>query len=179
MKFDTTILSDEDFAIAFAFVGGRLTKPDLLIAPEGEDKPYLYRWHVIDRNNLGNVYFHVQVASDPERPLHDHPWPNMSNILSGGYDELYQPYPEIYTTKHRRSLRKGDTVYRTAQEAHRLILPHEFKYTMTLFSTGPKVRDWGFWYPDGWRPASRVTEIHDGVSIHKENYIFESLKLEK
>jgi hypothetical protein len=42
-----------------------------VIAPDGQ--PYLYRWHVIERNPEANTYFHIQVDDDPERPLHDHP----------------------------------------------------------------------------------------------------------
>jgi hypothetical protein len=70
-----------------SIIGNPLRYPDLVIAPDG--KPYLYRWHVFPQNAAAGVYFHIQVQSDPERPLHDHPWDNTSVILSGGYDELW------------------------------------------------------------------------------------------
>jgi len=139
--------------------GGIFREPDLIIAPDG--KPYLYRWHVIPQNDQGNVYFHIQVDSDPERPLHDHPWDNTSVILSGGYEEIWDPRPgdKLFSLHRRRFLHKGDVIHRLATEAHRLILPPTLFYTMTLFSTGPKIRPWGFWFQDGWRPASEVTHL--------------------
>lgn len=142
----------------------KLRAPDLVIAPD--NKPYIFRWHVTPPKGDANVYFHIQIADDPERPLHDHPWDNFSVILSGGYDETWQQFPpdgQMYT----RAFRKGDTVFRRGTEAHRLLLPPGVEYAMTVFSTGPKVRDWGFWYPDGWRDWRDMTRLIDGnVSVH-------------
>lgn len=137
---------------------GASYEPDVILAPDGD--PYLYRWHLLYDNTRGNVFLHLQVKSDPERPLHDHPWDNVSVVIVGGYDELYaspadpaagHPLPKPY----HRSLRKGDVVRRDATTAHRLILPAGIPYTITLFTTGPKLRDWGFWYPDGWHHNKR------------------------
>lgn len=167
-KFDDGRLSDEDFETYLKFTHGR--SPDLVIAPDGTD--YLYRWYLTphELKDMGQSYFHVQVASDPERPLHDHPWDNMSTILSGGYDELWDPTPWLernapYSVTTRK-LRQKDVVFRRAAEAHRLILPKDIPYTMTLFSVGPHVRKWGFWYPEGWTPFDQVTVVEDGVSRH-------------
>lgn len=160
------ILSQEDERMAYAILGPRLHKqPDLVIAPDGE--PYIYRWH-LTRTPFGGQYFHIQVASDPERPLHDHPWDNMSVILAGGYDEVWCPEPWMtYSKGCIRHLRRGDVMFRRASEAHRLVLPSSIPYAMTLFSIGPKVREWGFWYDDGWRPYTEVTRLtEDGRSIH-------------
>lgn len=143
--------------------------PDLTIAPDGE--PYLYRWYVIPHDErVGNVYFHIQIGSDPERPLHDHPWDNTSVILAGGYDELYAALglPTEIAYPSMRQLRKGDVVHRRAEVAHRLILPKPFTYTMTLFTTGPARRRWGFWFPDGWRDERDVITTVDGVSTFKQ-----------
>jgi quercetin dioxygenase-like cupin family protein len=155
--------SERDFGIARQIIG-EYRAADLILAPDGE--PYLYRWHVIPRNDTGNVYFHIQVRSDPERPLHDHPWDNTSVILAGGYDEVYTP---IWGAggQYKRELRAGDMVFRRAEEAHRLILPPEIPYTMTLFTTGPKRRIWGFHYPDGWVPNTAVCVEQGNVSYHK------------
>lgn len=144
------ILRAEDWETAHHVLGTLNRLPDLTIC--GDDgKPYLHRWHVIPRRVVAaNVYFHVQVASDPERPLHDHPWDNQSVILAGGYDELISKDPAAGTIPvlERRSV--GQTLWRKAEEAHRLILPGTQPYTVTLFSTGPVRRDWGFWLADGW-----------------------------
>lgn len=140
--------------------------PDLVIAPDGQ--PYLYRWHVVRTSGEGgNVYFHIQVADDPERPLHDHPWDNMSVILAGGYLEmLQQAPPHGYTAALLR--RKGQVIFRRATEAHRLLIPEGVRYTMSQFTTGPKARQWGFWYPSGWAPFDQVTEmLADGRSVHR------------
>lgn len=163
-------LLGEDFENACCFVD-RYEPPDVTIAPDGE--PYLYRWHVSPRNPHGNVYFHLQVLSDPERPLHDHPWDNQTVILAGGYDEVYDRWPGMRWpggTPHpeMRKLRKGDVIARKAEEAHRLILPADIPYTMTLFSTGPHRRAWGFWTADGWVDQKElVVELPDGRSVFK------------
>lgn len=165
--FDWGRLSLSDKLIADEILGGNgvWPKPDLVIAPD--NAPYIYRWHVIPRNQRANVYFHIQVADDPERPLHDHPWDNMSVILAGGYDEHWNPTPRWgHADLILRKWRKDDTVHRRAGEAHHLYLPKEFPYAMTLFSTGPVIRDWGFWYPNGWRSADIVTTNIGNRSIH-------------
>lgn len=165
--FDADILTLDDWTAASRIVGGglRLLTPDLIIAPKGS--PYLYRWHLIPRRSVGaNVYFHIQVQSDPERPLHDHPWDNTSVILSGGYKEVIcagPPNGPVLTMERR----KGDTIFRKAEAAHRLILPDEIPYTMTLFSTGPVLRPWGFWRGAHWIPEDQFVEERDGVSREK------------
>jgi|SRR5882672_6246602 len=168
MKFDPDILSTEDLQIAIRILDGiyRIDEPDLVIAPDGN--PYLYRWHII-RTKEARVYFHIQVADDPERPLHDHPWDNFSVILSGGYREIMcmenAPPTERNTYTFHRN--KGDVISRQAAWSHRLFLPPVYPYTMTLFSTGPKVREWGFWYEKGWVPFTEVTQqLSDGRSVH-------------
>lgn len=142
--FDWNLLSDKDRALAASLLGSERA-PDLDIQPDGT--PYLYRWWVTPRQKAANVYMHVQVASDPERPLHDHPWDNQSVILSGGYHELLLTKPPWGLTRTRECY-EGQTYHRLAEEAHRLILPEGVPYTLTLFTTGPVRRDWGFWLPD-------------------------------
>jgi hypothetical protein len=174
-RFPEELLSAEDFDRAFAIVGEwvsdeegghrALRAPDLIIAPNGN--PYLYRWHLV-RGPEANVYFHIQTAHDPERPLHDHPWPNQSVILAGGYNETLCQNPSA--GEHAMTgdfiRRVGDTIWREAHWAHRLFLPEGTVYTMTLFSTGPKIRDWGFWYPEGWKIWTSVTTFVGNKSVH-------------
>ena len=139
----------DDLMRACTIVGGcgkNLFKPDETIAPDG--KPYIYRWHLA-RGDWGNDYFHLQVKSDPERPLHDHPWDNWSVIVAGGYDEAWLS-PDYGGWPMVREFRKGDCIARKADEMHRLMLPEDITYTMTRFSTGPKLREWGFWTEEGW-----------------------------
>jgi hypothetical protein len=127
----------------------------------------IYRWW-IRRGLEGCVFFHIQVQDDPERPLHDHPWDNMSVILSGGYHETYQRDPQDGSPIRHRTLQLGDVAFRRSWEAHRLELLDGFNYTMTQFTTGPEVKRWGFWYPQGWIDSREVvrTDQRTGISIH-------------
>lgn len=169
-------VAEHDRDIAHQMIGSLYRPPDLIIAPAGHGE-YLFRWYVIPRNTDANVYFHIQTESDPERPLHDHPWDNTSVILAGGYDEILDTEPAIsshvpdplYSSLHRYlyERRPGDVIHRKATWAHRLIRPKDIPYTMSLFTTGPKVRKWGFWTPDGWMPYNEVTTESDGKSQWK------------
>lgn len=160
-------LSPEDMVIAEKILGDYRI-PDLVIAPDGA--PYIYRWEIV-RSAVANVYLHMQVASDPERPLHDHPWDNTSVILSGGYQErINERTPASYRGAEdlavMRSRHKGDVIFRKAEWPHRLFLPKGTPYTLSLFTTGPKVRDWGFWTPQGWVINYDLIEtLPDGRSI--------------
>jgi hypothetical protein len=147
---------------------GHPREPDMTISPDG--KPYLYRWHILPRSQEVNVYFHVQVGDDPREELHDHPWDNTSVILAGGYEEILDPKPDPFRKplnpmKFVRS--KGDVIFRRSSWAHRLLMAGH-PYTMTLFSTGPKIRDWGYWFPDGWHHNLRHNVLVDSVATFKE-----------
>lgn len=122
--------------------------PDFIIGEAAN--PYLRRWWVIPRNEGCNVYLHEILRSDDDRAGHDHPWPNTSYIIDGGYTEItyyqQQPWAEAY----RLERVAGDCVTRLATDTHRLIVPDGGR-CVSLFMTGPKVRDWGFWCPNGER----------------------------
>jgi len=164
--FDIMMLTEEDRGTFTSILGSTYHEPDLTIAPDG--KPYLYRWYVVPHSHDYNVYLHVQVASDPERPLHDHPWKNQSVILSGGYIECMGSVFGRGRTYQTIPRKKGDVIQRNAEDTHRLILPPNIPYTMSLFSTGPVKRDWGFWTPDGWRSHKEITTLIAGVSSLKD-----------
>lgn len=159
-------VTGEDYEMARQIVSSGYREANLVIAPDGS--PYLYRWHVIPHNKTGNVYFHIQIADDPERPKHDHPWVNQSVILAGRYTEQYANIGDDgrLLPSHIRWVRKGDVIQRPADQAHRLLMPPNTPYTMTLFTTGPKVRNWGFWYPEGWVDAEEVCKLEGNISSH-------------
>ncbi len=171
-------LTRDDYWMLRSFVGesrsGGMRYPDEYIGARQD--PYLFRWRLNERGQGANIMVHVQVRSDSDRGLHDHPWDNTTVVLSGGYNEqLRTTYPighpncgdvkyEYDNEGHSgffRQLRKGDVVFRQAKEAHRLILPAEIPYTITLFTTGPKIREWGFYMPEGWKKASDVFKERD------------------
>lgn len=112
-------------------------KPNVTIG--GKDDPYLFRWHMIPRNGLCNVYLHYFMRSDDDRALHDHPYANLSLLLWGSYTEHTIEAGGINVRVHRRS---GTWKLRRATDAHRIELTHG--HCWTLFITGPRLRDWGF-----------------------------------
>lgn len=164
-------ISEHDKEIASRFIGSLYRPPDLVIAPAGHGE-YLFRWHVIPHNHDANVYFHIQTQSDPERPLHDHPWDSTSVILAGGYSEIWDTQPHLAAmgaagTQQKAFRAPGEVIFRKATWAHRLIKPATIGYSMSLFSTGPKIRDWGFWTENGWVDYDNITHTENGVSSWK------------
>jgi hypothetical protein len=107
------------------------SKPHFQIGPG-----YIDRWFLVPRTDAGQSYLHRMMRSDDDRALHDHPWPNTSYIIAGGFIEV--------TPEGRFERRPGDIITRKATDRHRLELrPGE--QSISLFLTGPKERDWGFW----------------------------------
>ena len=128
-------------------------EPDFEVIRGGDRKVYLRRWWLIPRNDDGNLYLHNMLADDDEI-LHDHMYESWSLVLTPGLEEVSQPHPEnygradLFPMAQRRTFEAGDVVYRTEHMAHRLIVR---KPAWTLFATGPRVREWGFWCPRGFR----------------------------
>jgi hypothetical protein len=124
--------------------------PDVVIG--GHDRPYLRRWHLIPRNRWFNIYLHHFLRSDDDRALHDHPWWNASILLRGRYREHVRLSGGGTIQRVRRL---GCVYLRRAEQAHRVeLLPDGQGGEMpvwTLFLTGPKIREWGFLCPAGWR----------------------------
>jgi hypothetical protein len=111
-----------------------LRNPDVVIGDD-PNRPYLKRWWILPRNDQINLYLHLILRSDDDRAMHDHPWDNTSWIIDGSYIEHT---PEgVY---HRDTGYRGG---RLATDRHRLEIVNE--PAVTLFFTGPKVREWGFW----------------------------------
>lgn len=126
--------------------------PDFIIG--GADDPYLRRWYLIPRNPVFNIYLHHFLRSDDDRALHDHPWWNLSYLLEGSYVEHSIAQGGV---NHRSDRKAGDWKFRTATAAHRVEL-RDHAECWTLFITGPRLRDWGFHCPAGWRPWQEFTK---------------------
>ena len=119
--------------------------PSMIIG--GADDPYLLRWYLIPRNRFFNVYLHEFHRSDDDRALHDHPWCSMSLVLTTGYWEHLED-AVIWRWA-------GSVLFRSATLAHRIALGAKYHgegLPLTIFITGPKIRDWGFHCPKGWIP---------------------------
>lgn len=121
-------------------------KPDFVI---GDD--YLRRWWLIPRNRFFNVYLHCIRKDDDDRALHDHPWWNVSILLKGSYCE-HMPHGS-------RVLSAGSIRARGAKAAHRLEVVKGPVWT--IFITGPRIREWGFHCPQGWRHWQDFTNQAD------------------
>lgn len=111
-------------------------EPDFIIGDN-----YLRRWWVIPRNQFCNVYLHEIRKSDDDRALHDHPWPYRSLILEGSYEE-YTPEGMFIRTA-------GDVIEHEATDLHRLAIAGGGR-VISVFMTGPVIREWGFACPKGW-----------------------------
>jgi len=126
--------------------------PDYVIGID-RTPPYLKRWWVIPRNKLFNIYLHEIQQDDDDRALHDHPWVNMSYVISGGYHEV--------TKQGTWIVPPGTFRFRRPTTAHRLVLAYG-KRTVTLFITGPVIREWGFLCPQGWRHWKDFVAVREG-----------------
>lgn len=125
--------------------------PDQIISQD-----YLERWYLHRDKATANAYLHRFQGSDDDRALHDHPWDSESLILFGGYIEHTQA-PNGITAIHRGP---GDHCLRTATTAHRIEIAGSTP-CVSLFITGPKIREWGFHCRNGWVHWSRFVDITD------------------
>lgn len=129
--------------------------PDIQIG--GTDDPYLERWFLIPRNRYFNIYLHRFLRDDDDRALHDHPWVSLSIIVGSKLKDcrykfkagLTEIYKDRFGFERKRDLGFGRLTFRKATFAHRLIVRE--RGTLTIFVTGPRVREWGFHCPRGWR----------------------------
>jgi hypothetical protein len=125
--------------------------PDFVIGDN-----YLRRWWVVPRNEGCNIYLHEILHSDDDRALHDHPWDNTSMLLDGSYIE--------HTPEGIFERVAGSIVTRNATDAHRLEVP-EGGRAVSLFITGPKLREWGFHCPNGWRLWTEFVDTRDSGQV--------------
>ena len=126
--------------------------PDFIIGKPGS--PYMRRWYVIPRNRWFNIYLHNIVRSDDNRALHDHPWWNLSILLKGSYREVTPDGTFVRGA--------GSMVFRRATAAHRLEVDGP---TWSLFITGRKVREWGFYCPQGWKIWTSFVDMTNTGSV--------------
>jgi hypothetical protein len=139
-------------------------EPDFYIG--GKKDPYLLRWWVIPRNRFFNIYLHKFLRDDDDRALHDHPWVSLSVILRGGYID--------HMPDRAKRRRPGRFVFRRAVQAHRIELHRTYPRfgeenipAWTLFITGPRIREWGFHCPQGWRHWKDFTAPGDSSRVGK------------
>lgn len=146
--------------------------PDFIIGGKGD--PYLKRWYLLPRAPWPiwpiGCYLHQIIRSDDERALHNHPWPNLSILLWGGYIEVMPKrgrHFEDWMTPHVPQVhvgrRPGDIVFRRPGAAHRLIIMD--RPAWSLFIIGPRIREWGFWCLQGFRHWKEFVSPRDRGSV--------------
>lgn len=136
-----------------------------------QGQPYLIRYTLIS-TRFFRLFLHKILRSDDDRDLHDHPWNFWTFILRGRYrEEVPADSPPMFN-EHGKMIVKskvhgpGSLIRHKAADCHRLDLQLMFKFptergslapvqteyipVWTLFLAGPRVRDWGFYTPDGW-----------------------------
>ena len=120
---------------------------------------YMRRWHAV-RTPIFCEYIHLYVGDDPIECLHDHPWPSASICLRGALQETTSIAGD---TCELSRITPGTVSVRSARFSHRLQLVTG--PAVTLFLTGPRIRDWGWHLPTGWRHWKEVSRVDpDGVT---------------
>lgn len=142
-------------------------EPDFQVRrADGADRIYLRRWWLVPRGNDVNVYLH-QMILDDDAVLHDHPYRSMSLMLTGGLTERYQEVPGNFGGPVlTRRVNRGDIVARSERLAHQLLVDEDARGRVwTIFVTGPRLREWGFWCPHGWRKWSDYVAVNQDPSV--------------
>lgn len=104
-------------------------------------KGYMWRWHLIPRNKLFNIYLHVFIGDD-DTTYHDHPWNSWSLCLWGRMTEYEQGLNDMTTIS--TDIGPLSFVRRGLKHRHYILLKSRF--AVTIFCTGPVKTDRGIWY---------------------------------
>jgi len=123
-------------------------------------EPYLERYYVFIKNRKNfpfNIFLHKFLKSDPD-DLHDHPWPYMAVILTGGYYEWIPKYAwnivtntDVIIGEQRRWRGPGHFRICAATSYHRIELNPDVTDCWTLFIPWRRSRNWGFLTHTNWR----------------------------
>lgn len=119
-----------------------------------DGKPYLERYYLFHGSRfkkLPGIYLHKFLSSDEDYELHDHPWnTSVSLILSKGYEEERREEYYANGKLHRRvvieDFSPGMFNLITKDDFHRVTLKSD--HAWTLFMSGDRQKDWGFWSRD-------------------------------
>lgn len=150
-------------------------RPDFEVIRDEDKEVYLRRWWIVPRNAYFNVYLH-NMLKDDDPILHDHMYASLSLVLTDGLEEVYCLRPDRSDNRwehgdgrstpkvQRRTIREGQVVWRSSRMAHQLLVR---RAAWTLFFTGPRIKEWGFWCPRGWRHWKQYVALsQDPSGIH-------------
>lgn len=130
------IVIDGELYLERYYLSGEMSERLASLWPEGS-RPTPQPGH---HPGKGTSYLHRFVKPDPDRHLHNHPWPARSVILSGGYRELRLVAGEVKSY----SRYEGDQVALLADTYHTIAELYD-REVWTLFTHWDKVQGWGFW----------------------------------
>ena len=118
--------------------------PPTRVIENRSGQTYLNRWELRGNHPIFDIYLHEFVRSDDDRALHDHPAVSASVLIRGRYVERFR------SNRHRIRM-EGDFIPRRASTPHRIEVDSVGPRPVTVFLRGPKLREWGFLCPEGWR----------------------------
>jgi hypothetical protein len=118
-----------------------------------ERGPLMIRYFLL-RTRWFSIYLHKFLRSDADRHMHDHPWPFVTFLLSGGY---WEHTPQGRFWRHRFSILR-----RPAKWQHWVEVP-TVEPLWTLIVVGRKTREWGFSTERGWIQWTRYEREFPGA----------------
>ena len=134
-------------ATALTWLADRLAREKFVITRTWSQVPYLSRWTLLGKRFGGShaVYLHRFHRSDADE-MHDHPWPFVSLILTGGYHEKTPAagWADGHGPTKRRWYGPGRILARPANWIHSVEVDPAGPPVMTLIFRGPKQKSWGF-----------------------------------
>lgn len=141
----------------------------------GPDDVYMIR-HMVMKNRFCNIYIHQFLRSDRD-DLHDHPWHFATFLVRGAYTERkWNPRTEQIDST-RRTTTSNRFVWRKATDQHQVVVDRDLKPSekgeaaLTLFVSGPIIREWGFIREVMVRPFDELT--------HTINMIYAPIKIRR
>jgi hypothetical protein len=107
---------------------------------------YLTRLNIV-QTPWFSVKLHWIHRPDPDRDLHDHPWPFAAFVLRGGYEEYASKKPAKDPVGDRRTISWFNSKGTTSGHRISKVKPG----TLTLIFSGPRKRkSWGFYVMPAW-----------------------------
>lgn len=137
------------------------------IVPHYDDPvDYLVRWRVVQTPWFG-IYLHKLGTSDPRDTLHNHPWPFVSVVLRGGYDEqIFDDYDGGYSRRHRVRFIN----IKRLKDWHWIETLHRTP-TWTLMFVGRRQRVWQYLDREGVRTNFNLHRFNDEYNQAMERRI--------
>lgn len=120
-------------------------RKDAITRPDGVR--HLVRWRLVQMPGFG-IFLNRFDGPDPDPRHHDHPWPFLSFVLWGGYEESIEVREGLGYCWDRSA---GHVIFHRSTDRHRIVRLLG-RPTWTLVLVGRRCREWGFWDDDVWAP---------------------------